>query len=216
MEIKHKACPCPNCIAVLSLLVNLWVDCPQFLSLSKKKHLLVLYTERERERESHTVTDGWIKDAVGFGRVAEERRGAKDAHHLAMTNHLFPYKSYTGHHHTQMVKKGWVIFTAHTVPAKKKKLHGAMDQVHCGLRPRTPAHYHHGSMASSVWSTANGFFMFMRGPFSCSSATDMANLYLPKWFIFLDIQWSLWIVEIDSDCSSFLASLVDHINITHK
>lgn len=121
MEIKHKACPCPNCIAVLSLLVNLWVDCPQFLSLSKKKHLLVLYTERERERESHTVTDGWIKDAVGFGRVAEERRGAKDAHHLAMTNHLFPYKSYTGHHHTQMVKKGWVIFTAHTVPAKKKK-----------------------------------------------------------------------------------------------
>lgn len=53
--------------------------------------------------------------------MAEERRGAKDAHHLAMTNHLFPYKSYTGHHHTQMVKKGWVIFTAHTVPAKKKK-----------------------------------------------------------------------------------------------
>lgn len=214
MEIKHKACPCPNCIAVLSLLVNLWVDCPQFLSLSKKKHLLVLYTERERVTHSHR----WMNQRCS--RIWQGGRGEERGQRCSSPSHDKPPFPIQILHRSSPYSNGQKrlgdLYSTHRPCQKKKKLHGAMDQVHCGLRPRTPAHYHHGSMASSVWSTANGFFMFMRGPFSCSSATDMANLYLPKWFIFLDIQWSLWIVEIDSDCSSFLASLVDHINITHK
>lgn len=84
MEIKHKACPCPNCIAVLSLLVNLWVDCPQFLSLSKKKHLLVLYTERERVTHSHR----WMNQRCS--RIWQGGRGEERGQRCSSPSHDKP------------------------------------------------------------------------------------------------------------------------------
>lgn len=152
MEIKHKACPCPNCIAVLSLLVNLWVDCPQFLSLSKKKHLLVLYTERERVTHSHRWMNQRCSRIWQGGRGEERGQRCSSPSHdkppfpIQILHRSSPYSNgqkrlgdlYSTHRPCQKKKNCMVPWTKFTVDYGHVHRHITTMgpwPARCGLRP---------------------------------------------------------------------------------